>query len=1026
MVIASLPNVKNAGINPEELDVNSAIFKHVISVYEKEDGNVTMNIWSEDVLDSNILTANIYIWRIPEEAYQLFWVARIYYATGSETGYSDNIINKSMSEVALDNYDQATPEQKEKLDEFMKNYTVTWFDDKGAEIKTDYNQKYGETLSVPSAAYKAGYDAVWYKRTGTDVDDNPVWSDTPYDVTAEDSLVRSDTQLKAGYEVKTYTLTYNGLSDAPGGAESASNPATYNVESSTITINNPTHANNYFLGWTFEGQTTPVKNPTIPTGSIGDKTFTANWGDFTKPDDDFVYMGYYGLLTPKSVSGYGVLASDVVYTSSNTSIATVSGHRINAVATGTVTITAKLGNSTYGYRTQTFSVTVKATSEGDGETSARTLDTDLAMHNNNKAALAVANYSGDLTLFVGDSFMDGRNFFTDFYERFATKSAHLLGIGGSRASEWRFLIQDYFAYAPKNIVLHIGTNDLFGGQMSVAATFGYVKNVLEVIRYGAPSAKVYFWSIEDRYTVSGWSKNKNAEITELNDEINAYAIKNSAWLTFVDTRSLLTSASDYKETSGTTIHPSIPTGYDKCIQATFDAGLNLTENVYASTNIVKDWTSVNGTDNFSSAKVMGMQARVSEFVWESDVTIRNFSNGGAKGHITINWRTPTEVGGKTDGQNNRFVILNKSSGIDKGQFHFVGNTPSANAWGTTGADYFYATSGAATTFKLAILVTDTDAYLFYNDILVAVYMNVGLGAATTYTDASYNAFRVGGELATVDFRNNKISNPHLNSSVYEAYLNRDDVARCDADTSVTSQEIVMRATTFNVYNNFYFNPNGISVSFTDKSVTPNKTFTGIVENNKVTVKAESAGEFIGNHIYDVTSEISGLNFKLYSNASVKKLPNTVIAGGSIIEFDIFSAGWNTIKTKTTNGQYNIHLGIGKYSKRLATYNSSDFYSKMSFDLTKLATALPSSFYVAAFIVGNVENNTGGMRFGFNMETSERDYSTTLMQNSGQNNPSIQELNSWAGWGNFSRTTLRNNGYWFVVHYDSANRQKTVY
>ena len=72
-----------------------------------------------------------------------------------------------------------------------------------------------------------------------------------------------------------YQITYN----LDGGTQSASNPnpIKYTVESDTITLSAPTRSGYTFLGWTYEGQTAPSKNVTIPTGSIGDKTFTAHW-----------------------------------------------------------------------------------------------------------------------------------------------------------------------------------------------------------------------------------------------------------------------------------------------------------------------------------------------------------------------------------------------------------------------------------------------------------------------------------------------------------------------------------------------------------------------------------------------------------------------------------------------------------------------------------------------------------------------------------------------------------------------------
>jgi hypothetical protein len=66
-----------------------------------------------------------------------------------------------------------------------------------------------------------------------------------------------------------YTITYN----LNGGTNHADNPATYTVESADITLKDPTLAGFNFTGWT--------PSNSIPAGSTGAKTFTANWANNT-------------------------------------------------------------------------------------------------------------------------------------------------------------------------------------------------------------------------------------------------------------------------------------------------------------------------------------------------------------------------------------------------------------------------------------------------------------------------------------------------------------------------------------------------------------------------------------------------------------------------------------------------------------------------------------------------------------------------------------------------------------------------
>jgi len=70
----------------------------------------------------------------------------------------------------------------------------------------------------------------------------------------------------------TYTIGYT----LNGGSVSG-NPTSYNVTSNAITLNNPTKTGYTFNGWTGSNGTTPQTSVSIAKGSIGNKTYTANW-----------------------------------------------------------------------------------------------------------------------------------------------------------------------------------------------------------------------------------------------------------------------------------------------------------------------------------------------------------------------------------------------------------------------------------------------------------------------------------------------------------------------------------------------------------------------------------------------------------------------------------------------------------------------------------------------------------------------------------------------------------------------------
>lgn len=81
---------------------------------------------------------------------------------------------------------------------------------------------------------------------------------------------------------RTYTATWTPVNytisyDLNGGAVAVSNPTSYNIETPTFALNNPIRLGYVFAGWTGNNGTTPQKNVSIYKGSIGNKSYKANW-----------------------------------------------------------------------------------------------------------------------------------------------------------------------------------------------------------------------------------------------------------------------------------------------------------------------------------------------------------------------------------------------------------------------------------------------------------------------------------------------------------------------------------------------------------------------------------------------------------------------------------------------------------------------------------------------------------------------------------------------------------------------------
>lgn len=86
------------------------------------------------------------------------------------------------------------------------------------------------------------------------------------------SINNNTVTLYALWSAIDYNITY----DLKGGSVT-SNPTTYNADTMTFILNNPTRTGYTFEGWTGSNGSTPQTLVSIQNGSIGDKTYTANW-----------------------------------------------------------------------------------------------------------------------------------------------------------------------------------------------------------------------------------------------------------------------------------------------------------------------------------------------------------------------------------------------------------------------------------------------------------------------------------------------------------------------------------------------------------------------------------------------------------------------------------------------------------------------------------------------------------------------------------------------------------------------------
>ncbi len=137
-------------------------------------------------------------------------------------------------------------------------YTIT-FDSKGGTPVADLKADYKAAITAPAAPTREGYTFAGWE---------PAFPET---------MPLNGATLTATWTPITYTLTY----DLAGGSVATANPASYTIESSAITLTNPTREGYTFAGWTGTGLDGATMTVTIAKGSMGNRSYVATWTPIT-------------------------------------------------------------------------------------------------------------------------------------------------------------------------------------------------------------------------------------------------------------------------------------------------------------------------------------------------------------------------------------------------------------------------------------------------------------------------------------------------------------------------------------------------------------------------------------------------------------------------------------------------------------------------------------------------------------------------------------------------------------------------
>ena len=153
--------------------------------------------------------------------------------------------------------------------------------------------------------------------------------------------------LNASFTPITYNLTYT----LNGGT--ATNPATYTIETTTFTLNNPTKAGYDFAGWKLNGVGDAMMTVTITQGSTGHLAYTATW---TPTVYNIVYTMDGGTATPANPTTYTIETETFTLNNPTKTGHTFKGWKLNGEGDAMMEVTIAQGSTGHLAYTATWQI----------------------------------------------------------------------------------------------------------------------------------------------------------------------------------------------------------------------------------------------------------------------------------------------------------------------------------------------------------------------------------------------------------------------------------------------------------------------------------------------------------------------------------------------------------------------------------------------------------------------------------------------------------------------------------------------
>lgn len=293
--------------------------------------NYKENVWINESKELEG-THNVLLHNINEEELFIFWGDGTYTISSDESiphTYDDfgsffiSIFNKNAVDDAWAEID-------------VDLYLIT-YDLDGGTFDGEYLVSYTSTTpdyTIPEPL-KDGYDFNGW--TGTDLEEPTVEVIIPLGSTG-------NKEYTANWDIITYLINYT----LNGGSVSG-NPVSYDIEDTSITLLNPTKTGYTFTGWSGTGITGTSTSVVIPSGSTGNRAYTANWDivNYTLTVNLNGGTTEETFPTTYNVTSEPIYLSTGMFTKTHYTCLGVSGTGITGTATQVTIPTGSTGNRAY-------------------------------------------------------------------------------------------------------------------------------------------------------------------------------------------------------------------------------------------------------------------------------------------------------------------------------------------------------------------------------------------------------------------------------------------------------------------------------------------------------------------------------------------------------------------------------------------------------------------------------------------------------------------------------------------------------